>query len=112
MNTIYDCENAKLNPNYQKQYRAAKKMVAIKPQHATSLYKNAMVNYKMYDELQYCPFSCINDMEKCIKLTDDISGKESLDRSGLYRAGPLMIATIFPMGTKYDCNLYYKRDQT
>ena len=83
MNTIYDCENAKLNPNYQKQYRAAKKMVAIKPQHATSLYKNAMVNYKMYDELQYCPFSCINDMEKCIKLTDDISGKESLDGHGL-----------------------------
>ena len=32
-----------------------------------------------------------------------------------YRTGPaarpLMIATIFPMGTKYDCNLYYKRNQ-
>ena len=81
MNTLYDCENAKLNPNYQKQYRAAKKMVAIKPQDATSLYKNAMVNYKMYDELQYCPFSCINDMEKCIKLTDDLSGKGFTDQN-------------------------------
>ena len=80
METIYDCENAKLNPNYLKQYRVAKKMVAIKPKDATSLYKNAMVNYRMYDEMQYCPFSCISDMEKCIKLTDNLSGKGSTDR--------------------------------
>ena len=27
----------------------------------------------------------------------------------IYRAGPLKIATFFPMGTKYDCNLDRKK---
>ena len=38
-------------------------------------------------------------------------GKMHLERQRVYRGEPLLIAIIFMIGTKYDCNIHNKEDE-